>query len=217
MARGILKAIRELTGVEVSSIAGLQSSQPLKIYDTQQTFYDPYCCYSLPDLLALSGHHVQTSIYRAEYPLGVKLEGLGPNLTNQNLESLTFEDSSFDIVLTSDVMEHVRLDHLAHREIRRVLRNGGVYLFTVPHGRQPETLHRVIVNDPLDPSLDEFAMEPEYHGDAKNLGDNRVLSYRVYGMDLDQELADMGFRVEYCKEDFPETGIMETELFYCRT
>src|SRR2546423_2565800 len=92
MARGILKAIRELTGVEVSSITGLQSSQPLKIYDTQQTFYDPYCCYSLPDLLALSGHDVQTSLYRPECPLGVKLEGLGPNLTNQNLESLTFGD-----------------------------------------------------------------------------------------------------------------------------
>src|SRR5437016_14407750 len=58
---------------------------------------------------------------------------LGSHTTNKNIEQLTFPDNSFDIVITSDVMEHVRLDERAHQEIQRVLKPGGIYLFTVPH------------------------------------------------------------------------------------
>lgn len=210
LARGLLKAIHDLTGVKSASLADLQGP-PLSIYDVQQVFYDPYVCYPHSDLLANAGHRVYTSIYKPGRELGHELGG---NLSNQNLESLTFKDSSFDIVITSDVMEHVRLNHLAHREIRRVLRNGGIYLFTVPHGRQPETLHKVVIHDPRDPTKDEFLGEPEYHRDV-NSEDNRALLYRIYGTDIDDELADLGFNVEYCRDDFPQTGIMETELFYC--
>ena len=37
-------------------------------------------------------------------------------------------DARADLVVTSDVMEHVRLDDKAHREIHRVLADGGVYV-----------------------------------------------------------------------------------------
>jgi glycosyltransferase involved in cell wall biosynthesis len=121
-------------------------------------------------------------------------------------------DNSFDIVITSDVMEHVRLDERAHQEIRRVLKPGGIYLFTVPHFRhQSESITRVVVTDPLDPSKDQFVMQKEYHG-----GDHRPLSYRSYGTDLDRYLESLGFTVDYSKQDFPEIGIMNTELFFCR-
>jgi SAM-dependent methyltransferase len=141
---------------------------------------------------------------------------LREHTSNQNLEKLTFADNSFDIVITSDVMEHVRLDDRAHREIRRVLKSGGVYLFTVPHFRHlRETQRRVDVVDPSDPSKDVFLMEKEYHGDA-NAADGSALCYRAYGTELDDTLRALGFDVEYCKEDFPQIGIMNTELFYCR-
>jgi hypothetical protein len=32
----------------------------------------------------------------------------------------------------------------------------------------------------------------------------------------DEALASLGFRVDYTREDIPELGIMNTELFYCR-
>ncbi len=141
---------------------------------------------------------------------------LAPNTTNQNLEKLTFPDNHFDIVITSDVMEHVRLDCEAHREIVRVLKPGGVYLFTVPHYRHSrETIFRVAVVDPSDPSKDQFLMEKEYHGDV-NSEDDAALSYRFYGTELDDALTQLGFTVEYTRQDFPEMGIMNTELFYCR-
>lgn len=144
-------------------------------------------------------------------------ELLANGVTNQNLECLTFPDASLDILITSDVMEHVRLDDRAHREIHRVLRIGGIYIFTVPHNRAwDKTLTRVQVTDPNDPSKDVHLLEPEYHGDTNSDGGGGVLSYRVYGRDIEDFLSELGFQVEYFKEDIYEAGILNTELYYCR-
>ena len=169
--------------------------------------------YPIPDLLASCPWiDLQLSSYRESEEPGQRL---GPRTTNQTLESLTFPDASFDVVITSDVMEHVRLEDAAHREIRRVLRPGGIYLFTVPHFRTRPTLDRVRIVDPDDPSRDVDLLEREYHGDA-NSPDGRALAYRAFGTDLDEKLAGLGFSVAYTKEDFPQSGILNTELFFCR-
>ena len=217
IARGILRAIWEIAGIEAESIAELDpqvEQVSLKVYDTQVPFRYGTCAYPIPDLLeGFEWIDLQTSTYRPNQRMGVEL---GPNTTNQNLEALTYSDNSFDIVVTSDVMEHVRLDDRAHREIRRVLKPGGAYLFTVPHFRDSaQTFVRVAVIDPSDPAKDEFLTEKEYHGDA-NSEDGRALSYRAYGTELDKTLRGLGFSVDYCKLDVPEMGIMNTELFYCR-
>ena len=217
IARGILRAIRELGGVEAFSLADLATTtatRTLNVYDTQAAFYFYAGAYPVPDLLArCKWLDVQTSLFKPRQRLG---KVLGRKITNQNLEALTFPDNSFDIVVTSDVMEHVRLDLRAHQEIRRVLKRGGIYLFTVPHLRdRRETFYRVAVVDSDDPAKDIFLTEKEYHGDA-NSKDGRALSYRSYGTDLDETLQRLGFTVDYCKTDFPRTGIMNTELFYCR-
>jgi SAM-dependent methyltransferase len=216
MARGILRAVRELAGVEAQDLAALTfltSPRKLAIYDTQVAFYGEGNAYPIPDLLERCPWiRVATSRFEPRQKRGKRLSG---NTTNQNLEALTFPDASFDVVLTSDVLEHVRLDDRAHREIRRILKPGGVYLFTVPHFRDRTTLTRVEIVDPADPSSDRYLTEKEYHGDA-NSEDGRALSYRSYGTDLDDTLAALGFAVDYTKDDVPEQGIRNTELFYCR-
>lgn len=50
----------------------------------------------------------------------------------ENLESLTFRDSSFDLFITQDVFEHVFDPQAAFREVSRVLKPGGAHVFTVP-------------------------------------------------------------------------------------
>lgn len=216
IARGLLEAIRQRTGVEAQSLAELPRrfrGRRLAIYDTQMPFEFDACAYPIPDLLGERRWiDVHISTYRASEDLG---QPLGPRTTNQDLERLRFSDASFDIVITSDVLEHVRLAGAAHREIRRVLRPGGIYLFTVPHFRNRETLTRVQIVDPEDPSKDLDLTEREYHGDA-NSPEGRALSYRSFGTDLDEELRSLGFDVEYTKEDFPALGILNTELFFCR-
>lgn len=217
IARGVLRAINELTGVAAQSLAELCDSapgSPIAIYDTQLPFYYALCAYPIPDLLARCDWiDLCLSSFSRNHALGFELDS---RTTNQNLEQLTFSDNHFDLLITSDVMEHVRLDFKAHNEIARVLKPGGVYIFTVPHQRvTQETLVRVAIVDPSDPSKDEFPMAKQYHGDA-NSEDNAALCYREYGTDLDGALTALGFTVEYTCQDFPETGIVNTELFYCR-
>src|SRR5215207_7649913 len=50
----------------------------------------------------------------------------------EDLRDLTFSDDSFDLVITSDIFEHVRGPIPAFAEIFRVLRPGGYHNFTVP-------------------------------------------------------------------------------------
>lgn len=217
ITRGILRAICELTGDEATSLATLPHSSKtrLRVYDTQPPFYCDPCAYPLPDLLKATGWvEVVLSQYKPKKPLG---KVLAKGVTNQNLECLTFADDSLDIVITSDVMEHVRLDDRAHREIYRVLKTGGIYIFTVPHNRAwDETLIRVQIIDPDDPSKDVHLLEPEYHGDTNSDEGGGVLAYRTYGKDVETFLAGLGFEVEYSCLDIEQLGIMNAELFYCR-
>ena len=217
IARGVLQAIRELTGIDAASLAALEgtpSARRLRVYDTQVPFRYVACAYPIPDCLGrLPWIDLEISLYKPAQPTGTRVDA---RTSIQNLEALTFPDASFDLVITSDVMEHVRLHERAHREIARVVRPGGIYLFTVPHFRhRRETFYRVEVVNPDDPSTDIYLHEKEYHGDA-NAEDGLALSYRSYGTDIDEDLAALGFDVEYTKQDIPELGIMNTELFYCR-
>jgi len=215
IARGLLDAFERLAGGRAESLSRLprRAARRVAVYDTQVPFDNGASAYPIPwRLEAAPWIDLSVSTYRPSEPDGA---ALGPGTTNQNLERLTFPDASFDVVVTSDVMEHVRLDELAHREIRRVLRPGGFYVFTVPHFRDRETLVRVRIADPADPSRDVDELPREYHGDA-NSEDGRSLAYRGYGTDLDAALERLGFEVAYTKRDLPELGILDTELFSCR-
>jgi SAM-dependent methyltransferase len=216
MARGLLEALDQLAGVRAASLAELPRTaggRRLAVYDTQVAFDTGGSAYPAPALLERCRWiDLAVSTWKAGRLPG---ERLGPRVTNQNLERLTFADASFDVVLTSDVMEHVRLEEPAHREIRRVLRPGGVYLFTVPHFRDRPTLERVRIVDASDPARDVDVLPREYHGDA-NSEDGRALAYRSFGIDLDEKLRKLGFEVSYTKRDIPGLGILNTELFFCR-
>ena len=59
---------------------------------------------------------------------------------------LPFRESSWDVVIASDVLEHIDDDVRAVMEIERVLRPGGAFIFSVPahpwlYGPHDEALH----------------------------------------------------------------------------
>jgi SAM-dependent methyltransferase len=56
----------------------------------------------------------------------------GLSVQEAGLEALPFEDGRFDLVLASDVLEHVESDVAAFRELRRVSRAGASFVITVP-------------------------------------------------------------------------------------
>lgn len=80
----------------------------------------------------------------------------------ESLEALTFADNHFDVFITQDVMEHVFDPDAAFREIARVLRPGGVHVFTVPIVKKtapsaPRARRRA--NGEID-----YLEEAQYHG-----------------------------------------------------
>ncbi|MDJ0688927.1 MAG: class I SAM-dependent methyltransferase [Xenococcaceae cyanobacterium MO_188.B32] len=64
----------------------------------------------------------------------------------ENLENLTFSDGSFDLFITQDVFEHILHPDKAFKEIARVLKPGGMHIFTMSwypelqHSRQRATI-----------------------------------------------------------------------------
>jgi len=54
------------------------------------------------------------------------------NVYSGSAEELPFHDGSFDVVVAMDVLEHLNDDVKAANEIRRVLKNGGLFICFVP-------------------------------------------------------------------------------------
>jgi len=106
----------------------------------------------------------------------------------QDVERLTFSGSSFDLCTSTEVFEHVPDDEKGFREIRRVLKPGGKFVFTVPLSDSPVTVKRAEIVD----GEVRHLLSPEYHGDAIR-GQGRVLVYRDYGRDLVTRLGLCGF------------------------
>jgi len=58
-------------------------------------------------------------------------------VSNASIYELPFSDETFDAVILSEILEHVDRDVDGLREVRRVLKPGGLALLTVPHANYP--------------------------------------------------------------------------------
>ena len=107
----------------------------------------------------------------------------------QDITRLTYADESLDLIVSSDVLEHVPDAAAAFRESARVLRPGGAHVFTVPS--RPHTLRRAL----LENGQITHVLAPEYHLDP--LDARGVLAFWDYGPDLPQIFATpaLSFRV----------------------
>jgi ubiquinone/menaquinone biosynthesis C-methylase UbiE len=92
---------------------------------------------------------------RAKVIVGIDLDKQKVNFINKqakfsnvhfeemDITNLGFSNSSFDLVLCSDVLEHIQNDELAFSEIARVLKSGGTLILTVPFlSNRNEGVHR---------------------------------------------------------------------------
>jgi SAM-dependent methyltransferase len=94
--------------------------------------------------VSLMGHNV-TSLEYSE--IGVQIQrGKGIPVIQADARELPFSESSFDIVICLDVLEHITEDYLVASEIRRVLKPGGRFLISVPEDPKLWSEHDVAVN-----------------------------------------------------------------------
>lgn len=75
----------------------------------------------------------------AEHLLGIdivetKFDGAGVPFRRVDLNhTLPFEDGSFDVVVSIEVLEHVHAPYVLMEELKRILRPGGTLVFSVPN------------------------------------------------------------------------------------
>lgn len=138
----------------------------------------------LYDFLRREVPRLTASEYFEDTPPGASRGGV----LCQDIRRLTFPDGSFDVCTSTEVFEHVADDRAGFREIRRVLREGGCMVFTVPLSASPVTVERAAEKD----GRIEHLLPPEYHGDRIR-GQGRVLVFRDYGADITGRLRAAGF------------------------
>lgn len=122
--------------------------------------------------------------------------------TTADLEDLPYPSGFFDLLITSEVLEHVADLGAALSEMHRVLGEEGRAVITVPYfhdwAKTSTRVHRWRDRDVL-------LQPPEYHADA-------TLVYRLFGRDFLATLAVAGFSVAYVAIADPRRAIATTEV-----
>jgi SAM-dependent methyltransferase len=157
---------------------------------------------SLPEqrVLQIGGHGALHEALRGACPLytpteyfpHIPLGEMDPSgVECQDVRRLTYPDRSFDLVVSTEVFEHVGGYHKGFSEIRRVLKPGGYHIFRVPLDHIGPT--RIRVREEPDGTLIHL-LPTVYHGDP--LRPVGALVFQDFGPDICQILGDLGLPAE---------------------
>jgi ubiquinone/menaquinone biosynthesis C-methylase UbiE len=124
-----------------------------------------------------------------------------------DIHEIPFEDHSFDLVFCNHVLEHVRDDHQAMKEMYRILKPGGWGILMIPHFFPlPERTYE-------DPTITEPKEREKAFGQDDHL--------RLYGKDYPLRLEKAGFQVEAIpyaqkldREQVDRYALPEDEIIY---
>ena len=151
-------------------------------------------------LAAMEGY-LCSEYFGDDYKSGDVVDGV----MHQDLMALSFPDRSIDMVMSSDVFEHVPDPYRAHEEVWRVLRPGGRHVFTVP-------FHQHLLLDDKRAYLDENGQvvhleEPIYHGDPVRPTEG-ALVYTIFSLEMLIKLGRLGFDTNLYRLHSPRHGIL---------
>lgn len=110
----------------------------------------------------------------------------GDGVVCEDITRLTHGDASLDLIVSSDVLEHVPDVAAAFRETARVLRPGGAHIFTVPPRKLTRQRARVESGSIV------HLQDPEYHLDP--LSSSGILAFWDFGPDFPEKFAVAGLR-----------------------
>jgi SAM-dependent methyltransferase len=183
--RALAAALLDVLQVESKNLRDLHRCCGLRnLY-----IYSAGCQGPIHESLRALPHYVGSE-YFPEVPPGTVHQGF----RCEDLQVLSFADASFDVVISEDVMEHVRHPITAFQEVHRVLKPGGHYVFTVPlYG--DNTVTRVDTTTDVDVHL----LPAFYHGDP--LRKEGALAYNDFGRDI----------VDLCNQQGFDTKLVEYE------
>jgi SAM-dependent methyltransferase len=130
-------------------------------------------CSPLRRWLAVPRSYTRTYYSASDPPGSIRADGA----RCEDVTRLTFPDNSVDLLISSDVLEHVPDVAAAFRETRRVLRPGGVHLFTVPTVAETAKRAEILAGRV------RHLLSPEYHSDPLN-PEGGILAFWTFGRDM---------------------------------
>src|SRR5208282_3583269 len=108
---------------------------------------------------------------------------------HEDLQNLSFKDSSLDLVISNDVLEHVPSPPAAFRQLTRVMRNGAHALMTFPFF--PDLEHSVTRAEIIDGEIKHLS-DPVYHGNP--VSQDGSLVFTDFGWDIFDLGKQCGFK-----------------------
>ncbi len=119
-----------------------------------------------------------------------------PAIRHEDLTGLSYSDKSFDLVVNSDVIEHIFDYRKALEEIARVLKDEGYFAFTVPIIWGRRTKNRAKIEDGVVVHLES----PSYHGEY-HLKKDDYLVFWEFGDDFLCDLEEVFRHVEVYRRE----------------
>jgi SAM-dependent methyltransferase len=178
--------------LRVQSLKAMTKRSEVCIFNTETSG-------ALHKTLAKTMNYVSSEYLGSKYKSGQIINGI----RHEDLQNLSFNDSSFDFLISADVFEHVPDPYKAHKEVFRVLKPGGRHIFTVPfYQEQILDEKRAILNETNDTI---FFKEPLYHNDPLN--EKGVLVYNIFSLEMLVKLAEIGFTTNLYRLHIPSAGI----------
>ncbi len=110
------------------------------------------------------------------------------DVRHEDLQALSFDAESFDLVVANEVFEHIPFLDRAIAELARILRPGGKVISTFPFafGRQQGIVKARLVNGEI-----EYFGEPAYHGNPVSRKGSLV--FQIPGWEILDQFRDEGF------------------------
>jgi SAM-dependent methyltransferase len=175
LAEGIITTVNESLGSKAASLRSL--------------FRDPRAlALSIAELNSAGAVHQ----YLALAP-GLRHSEYGStsgDVPSEDLMHLSYADETFDLVVTSDTLEHVPDIDIALRESLRILKPGGTHVFSVPVVSDRATRQRATFSNGHLCNL----LPPSYHGVPAE-GKTDYLVFYEFGADFVQRCEAAGFDV----------------------
>ncbi|GAA0423739.1 class I SAM-dependent methyltransferase [Cocleimonas flava] len=138
----------------------------------------------------------------------VDLGDYSDDIQCQSLEELTFGENEIDLIISSDIMEHVRQPWVAFADIYRVLKPGGYHVFSIPidFPIKSKTTYRVDTSG----DDDVYIEEPYYHGNGVG---GKSLVYTDFGADIESHLIKIGYNVDMDVMDHEHVDVKKLLTF----
>lgn len=174
--------------------------------------YEDTYLQDLAILLAETNSPIATALGRCGCSL-ICTEYLGPEfqsgtmvdgVRHEDLMASSFLDESIDVVITSDVFEHIPDAYQAFQEVARILKPGGVHIFTVPFN-----FHTLV--DDLRSYIDANGQRVDLKENVFHLDPIRpegILVYRIFSVEMLISLEKLGLVPELLRVTAPDWGIV---------